>query len=129
MPKYSDVLMQHFLQPRNSGPMENADAIGLVGTPGQGPYLLLRLRVKEGRVVEAKFQTYGCGATIACGSMLTEMIVGRSFEQCLALTDEHLIEALNGVPPDKRHSPALAVGALRAAIGKLETETRVVPPS
>jgi len=113
MPKYSEELMEHFLSPRNNGRMESPDAIGLVGTPGNGPFLVLCLRLQNGTVTEAKFQTYGCGATIACGSMLTEMIIGRSVEDCLKITQEQLIEALDGVPPDKMHSPALAIGALQ----------------
>jgi nitrogen fixation NifU-like protein len=116
MGKYSDILMDHFTSPRNSGPMQAPDLIGLVGTPGQGPFLLLCLRVKDGIVVEARFQTYGCGPTIAAGSLLTEMITDRPIADCSAITPEQLTEALGGVPPDKLHSPALAVGALHAAL-------------
>ena len=116
--KYSDTLMDHFLSPRNNGPMESPDSIGLVGTPGNGPFLLLCIGVNDGIIREAKFQTYGCGPTIACGSMLTQMIVGQSIDGCLKLTQDQLIRALDGVPPDKLHSPALAIGALQAALKK-----------
>ena len=68
------------------------------------------------QILAAKFQTYGCGPTIACGSVLTEMITGRSINQCLELTAQSLIDALDGVPPDKLHSPALAIAALRDAL-------------
>jgi nitrogen fixation NifU-like protein len=124
MPKFSDTLMDHFVGPRNNGPMQLPDAIGLVGTPGSGPFFVLCLRFKDCVVADARFQTYGCGATIACGSMLTEMIIGRSVEDCLKITQEQLIDALDGVPPDRMHSPALAIGALQAALGKLTAEAK-----
>jgi NifU-like protein involved in Fe-S cluster formation len=124
MPKYSDILMEHFLSPKNNGPMESPDLIGLVGTPGAGPFLILCLRLDNGFVRDAKFQTYGCGSTIACGSMLTEMIIDRSVEDCVKITQDQLIAALGGVPPDKMHSPALAIGALQAALRKVPAEPR-----
>jgi nitrogen fixation NifU-like protein len=78
MGKYSDTLMDHFMAPRNSGALESPDVTGHAGTPGRGPFLILYLRVDANQVVAAKFQTYGCGPTIACGSMLTEIIIGQS---------------------------------------------------
>jgi nitrogen fixation protein NifU and related proteins len=125
MAEYSDTLMDHFMAPRNSGPLESPDATGHAGTPGRGPFLILYLRIERDRVVAAKFQTYGCGPTIACGSMLTQMITGRSVNDCLQLTEQTLIEALDGVPPEKLHSPALAVAALRDAL-KNGTPARLV---
>ncbi len=118
MGSYSDTLMDHFTSPRNSGPMKAADHIGLVGTPGNGPFMLLCSRMQGNVVLEARYQTYGCGPSIAAGSMLTEMIKNRTVEECLAFTTEQLTEALGGVPPDKLHCPALAIGALRAALSK-----------
>lgn len=118
MGRYSETLMDHFTAPRNSGPLEAPDATGHAGTPGRGPFLILYLRIEDARVAAARFQTYGCGSTIACGSMLTELITGRSIADCLHLTIETLIEALDGVPPEKLHSPALAIAALRDALGK-----------
>jgi nitrogen fixation NifU-like protein len=110
--------MDHFISPRNAGALEAPDATGHAGTPGRGPFLILYLRIKDDRIIEAKFQTYGCGPTIACGSVLTELIVGCAIGECLGLTTETLIAALDGVPPDKLHSPALAIAALRDALGK-----------
>jgi nitrogen fixation protein NifU and related proteins len=112
----SNTLMEHVASPRNQGPMENPDRIGLVGVPGNGPFMLLCLRIQENRVVQAKFQTYGCGASIAAGSLLTILITNRTLEECLALTVEQLTEALGGVPPNKLHCPALAIGALQNAL-------------
>jgi nitrogen fixation protein NifU and related proteins len=116
MGKFSETLMDHVTAPRNTGVMENPDFTGMAGSPGRGAFLVLCLRVRDGRIAEAKFQTYGCGPSIAAGSMLTEMIVGRTLDECREVTAEQLIEALDGVPPDKLHCPALAIGALRNAI-------------
>ena len=77
---YSDTLMDHFMAPRNSGALESPDVTGHAGTPGHGPFLILYLRITKGQVSAAKFQTYGCGPTIACGSMLTELLIGRSLK-------------------------------------------------
>ena len=110
MAKYSEMLTEHVMQPRNSGVLENPDLSGHAGTPGRGAFMVLYLRLSGDRVAAAKYQTYGCGPTIASGSMLTEMIVGRTIAECLALSVEDLIEALDGVPPDKLHCPALAIG-------------------
>jgi nitrogen fixation NifU-like protein len=96
--------------------MENADLTGHAGVPGRGPFMILFLKLKGERVAEAKYHTVGCGPTIACGSMLTEMIVGRTIAECCELTSDNLIEALDGVPPDKLHSPALAIAALQDAL-------------
>jgi nitrogen fixation NifU-like protein len=116
MGKYSEVLMDHFSSPRNMGAMEGADQVGHAGTPGRGPFLILYLRMDGDVVARATFQTHGCGPTIASGSVLTELIVGRRASECLSLTVEDLIEALDGVPPEKRHSPTLAIAALGQAL-------------
>jgi nitrogen fixation NifU-like protein len=116
MGRYSDILMGHFMAPRNSGCMTEPDRIGLCGQPGDGPFMLLFLRLRDGRILDAMFKTFGCGPTIASGSMLTEMIKGRSVSECLTLTPENVADALGGVPPDKAYGPALAIGALRAAL-------------
>jgi nitrogen fixation NifU-like protein len=116
MGQFSDTFMEHFSAPRNSGAIAEPDRIGHAGAPGQGPFLILYLRLGDGCVVESKYQTYGCGATIAAGSVLTELIARRPVAACLALTEQDLIAALDGVPPNKRHGPALAITALRDAL-------------
>jgi nitrogen fixation protein NifU and related proteins len=116
MGKYSDTLMDHFTAPRNSGVLDSPDFTGHAGTPGRGPFLILYLRIGGDQILAARFQTYGCGPTIASGSVLTEMITGRSVNHCLELTAQSLIDSLDGVPPDKLHSPALAIAALRDAL-------------
>jgi NifU-like protein involved in Fe-S cluster formation len=117
MGRFSETLMDHFTYPRNSGALDVPDRVGRGGTPGQGPFLILQLRLDGDVVAAARFQTHGCGASIAAGSMLTEMIVGRTLDDCRALTAEQLSTALGGFPPDKRHCPILAVAALRDALG------------
>lgn len=116
MSQFSELLMDHFNSPRNSGRMENPDRVGIAGMPGSGPYVALYLRITSDQISEARFQTHGCGVSIACGSMLTEMITGRATEECLALTPERLSEALDGVPGTKLHCPVLAIAALKNAL-------------
>lgn len=116
MGKYSDTLMDHFSSPRNSGPMAGPDLVGHAGTPGSGPFLILYLRMDGETVAGASFQTYGCGPTIASGSVLTEAVAGRTVAECLGLTHQDIVDALDGVPADKLHGPALAIAALRDAL-------------
>jgi nitrogen fixation protein NifU and related proteins len=118
MGKYSETLTEHVMTPRNSGAIENPDLIGHAGTPGRGAFMILYLKVQDDRIAAAKYHTVGCGPTIASGSMLTEMIAGKSIAECRELTVENLIEALDGMPPDKLHCPALAIGALKDALAK-----------
>jgi nitrogen fixation protein NifU and related proteins len=118
MSRYSETLTEHVMAPRNGGALENADLTGHAGAPGRGAFLILYVKLDHDRIAAAKYQTVGCGPTIASGSMLTEMIVGRSIEECWNLTVGNLIEALDGMPPDKIHCPALAIGALRDALSK-----------
>ena len=113
-------MMDHVLSPRNGGVMENPRLTGRAGAPGRGAFIVLYLRVQNDRISAAKYHTVGCGPTITCGSMLSELVVGRSIEECHELTAEHLIEALDGVPPDMLHCPALAIAALRNALSHWE---------
>jgi len=124
MAKYSETLIEHVMAPRNGGVMDAPDLTGHAGAPGRGAFLILFLKVREGRIVAAKYHTHGCGPTIASGSMLTEMIVGRTIAECRELTVENLIEALDGVPPDKLHCPVLAVGALHDALSNWSADGR-----
>jgi NifU-like protein involved in Fe-S cluster formation len=110
--------MDHVLAPRNTGVIDNPDLTGHAGTPGRGPFLILFLKLDHDRIAAAKYHTYGCGPTIASGSMLTELIVGRTIAERGGLTTEDLIAALDGVPPDKLHGLALAIPALHDALRK-----------
>ncbi len=104
--------------PRNGGAIEDADLTGRSGAPGRGAFMILYLKVHDERITTAKYHTIGCGPTIASGSMLTEMIAGKSIAECRELTLDDLIKALDGVPPDRLHCPALAIVALRDALSK-----------
>lgn len=116
MSRFSDILMDHFISPRNRGRLESPDRVGVAGAPGQGPFMVLMLRVQNATVTDAKCDTHGCGVTIAAGSMLTEMILNRSLDACRTITPGQLAQALGGVPSDKAHAPALAVAALQNAL-------------
>jgi nitrogen fixation protein NifU and related proteins len=124
MAKYSDTLTEHVLAPRNGGAMESPDLTGHAGVRGRGAFMILYLKIQNERISAAKYHTIGCGPTIASGSMLTEMIAGKSIAHCRELTVENLIEALDGVPPDKLHCPALAIGALKDALAKWPKSAR-----
>ena len=118
MGKYSETLTEHVMSPRNGGAIESPDLTGHAGAPGRGAFMILYLKLEGERIRAARYHTVGCGPTIASGSMLTEMITGKSIAESRELTVENLIDALDGVPPDKLHCPALAVGALQDALSK-----------
>jgi NifU-like protein involved in Fe-S cluster formation len=111
--------MDHFQSPRNRGKLEDADAVGVAGLPGQGRYLVLYLKVCAGRVSGAAFDCHGCGVTIACGSVLTELVVGRPIDECRWLTSTSLIEALDGIPADKQDRAGFVLLALTNALRQL----------
>jgi nitrogen fixation NifU-like protein len=113
---YSEKVMEHFKNPRNVGSMENADGVGQVGNPVCGDIMRMEIKVENGRVVDAKFKTFGCGAAIATSSMVTELVKGKTLEEALAISNKAVAEALDGLPPVKMHCSNLAADALHKAI-------------
>jgi nitrogen fixation protein NifU and related proteins len=113
---YSDKVMDHFMNPRNMGEIEDANAIGEVGNPACGDVMRLYLKIEDGRIMDAKFKTFGCGAAIASSSMTTEMIKGKTVDEALRLSNEAVAEALGGLPPAKQHCSVLAEDAVKAAL-------------
>jgi nitrogen fixation NifU-like protein len=114
--EYSAKVIDHYTNPRNVGEIENADGEGTVGNPACGDVMKLSIKVKDGRIVDAKFKTFGCGAAIATSSMVTEMIKNKTIEEALAISNKTVAEALGGLPKIKMHCSVLAEDALKAAI-------------
>ena len=117
MSEYSDIVLDHAESPRNQGTLEDANARGYQMNPVCGDTLALTLRIEDGRIEAAGFETEGCTASVATSSILTEMVTGLSLEDALALTHEDVSEAVGGLPASKLHSAALVIDALRRAIG------------
>ena len=116
MALYSEKVMDHFKNPRNVGKMEDADGIGEVGNAKCGDIMKMYLKIEDGIIVDAKFNTFGCGSAIATSSMATEMIKGKSIEEALQLSNKAVVEALDGLPTHKIHCSVLAEEAVKAAI-------------
>ena len=113
--RYSAVLVDHFLNPRNAGLMRDADGVGEDEYEGCGDLTRFFLRVREERAAEVRFQTYGCGPTIAAASVASELCTGRPIEELANLKGEDIEVALGGLPDDRRHAADVAAGALRGA--------------
>ena len=121
--QYSDKVMDHFMNPRNVGEIENASASGTVGNAKCGDIMKVDLRIEDNVIVDAKFKTFGCGSAIATSSMATEMIIGKSVEEALSITNKAVAEALDGLPPIKMHCSLLAEQAVKAAIKEYYEKT------
>ena len=113
---YNPTVMDHFLNPRNMGDVDNPDGIGEVGAAACGDIMKISLRIKDGRIEDARFRTFGCGSAIASSSMATELIKGRTIEEALSFTNQKVIDALGGLPPVKIHCSVLAEEAIKAAL-------------
>ena len=114
---YSEKVMDHFEHPRNVGSIPDADGVGQVGNPKCGDIMKMYLKIDGNNVItDVKFQTFGCGSAIATSSMATEMIKGRTVDEALKLSNAAVVEALEGLPPQKIHCSVLAEEAVKAAI-------------
>ncbi|WP_457590639.1 Fe-S cluster assembly scaffold protein NifU [Geoglobus sp.] len=113
---YSEKVLEYFRNPRNVGLIEDADGVGTVGNPVCGDLMTMYIKVENDRIVDIKFQTFGCGAAIATSSMATELAKGKTLEEALKITKQTVAEALGGLPPQKMHCSNLAADALKRAI-------------
>ena len=116
MALYSEIVMDHFRNPRNVGVIENADGVGEVGNAKCGDIMKIYLKIENDIVADVKFETFGCGSAIASSSMATEMIKGKPLSQVLTLTNKAVVEALGGLPAHKLHCSVLAEEAVKAAL-------------
>ena len=116
MALYSEKVMDHFMNPRNVGSIEDASGIGEVGNAKCGDIMKIYLKIENDIIVDVKFETFGCGSAIASSSMATELIKGKSINDAMALTNQAVTEALDGLPPVKVHCSVLAEEAIRAAL-------------
>ncbi len=114
--QYSEKVMEHFKNPKNVGEIPNADGVGDVGNPICGDIMRLYIKVKDEKIVDAKFKTFGCGAAIATSSMVTELVKGKTVDEALKISNRAVAEALGGLPPIKMHCSLLAEQALKSAI-------------
>jgi len=113
---YTDKVMDHFRNPRNMGEIKNPDGFGKVGNPTCGDVMAIYIKVKNEKIVDIKFKTYGCTAAIATSSVLTEMIKGKTIDEALKITRDDVANELGGLPAVKMHCSNLAADALREAI-------------
>ena len=114
---YNDRVMENFSHPQNVGEMENPSGVGTVGNAACGDIMKMYLKIDDNDVItDAKFQTFGCAAAIASSSMATQMVIGKTVDEALQLTNSQVVEALEGLPPQKIHCSVLAEDAIHAAI-------------
>ena len=118
--EYSDIVKEHYKNPKNVGSIEDADAIGEAGALACGDALKLYLKIKDGIVTDAKFQTFGCGSAVASSSILTEMIIGKPLEEVRKITNKDIADKLGGLPPEKMHCSVMGHEALEDALKNFE---------
>jgi len=121
---YSQKVIEHFTHPRNVGKIDNPDGVGRVGNQICGDVMELYIKVQDNKIIDAKFQTFGCAAAIATSSMVTELVKGKTIDEALKIGNQTVTEALGGVPPLKRHCSVLAEEALKKAIKDYQQKSK-----
>lgn len=116
MALYTEIVMDHFMNPRNVGEIENADGIGEVGNAKCGDIMKMYLKIENNVITDVKFETFGCGSAIASSSMATEMIKGKTVEEALNVTNKQVVDALGGLPAHKLHCSVLAEESIKSAV-------------
>ena len=119
---YTDKVMDHFSNPRNIGEIENADGVGEVGNPVCGDMMSFYINVKDDKIADIKFKTFGCVAAIAVSSMVTEMALGKTLDEAKKITKKSVAESLDGLPKEKMHCSNLGADALNKAIEDFESK-------
>jgi nitrogen fixation NifU-like protein len=126
MALYSDTVMDHFMNPRNVGEIADADGVGEIGNPVCGDMMTFYIKVKNDRLEDVKFKTFGCGAAIAVSSMVSEMAKGKTLDEAMKITNESVADQLGGLPKNKMHCSNLGADALHAAIENYREKKRKV---
>lgn len=116
MALYSDKVMDHFKNPRNVGEIPDADGVGEVGNAKCGDIMKIYLKIKDGKIEDVKFETFGCASAIASSSMATELIKGKTIDEALSVSNKQVVDALDGLPAHKLHCSVLAEEAIKAAV-------------
>ncbi|MEA1913135.1 MAG: Fe-S cluster assembly scaffold protein NifU [candidate division WOR-3 bacterium] len=114
--EYSDKVLEHFMNPRNVGEIEDANGVGKVRNPVCGDAMTIYIKVENDVIKDIKFKTFGCAAAIATSSMVTEIVKGKKIEEALKVSNKEIIKSLDGLPPEKMHCSLLAKDGLKAAI-------------
>ena len=120
--EYTEKVMDHYRNPRNVGKIDNPDAVGLAGSLACGDQLKIYLKIENGIVTDAKFQTFGCGSAVASSSILTEMIIGKPVEEVRKITNKDIADQLGGLPPEKMHCSVMGYEALEDALKNYKTD-------
>lgn len=116
MALYTDTVMDHFMNPRNVGSIDDASGVGEVGNAKCGDIMKMYLQIEDGIIRDVKFETFGCGSAIASSSMATELIKGKTIDEALAVTNKQVVDALGGLPAQKLHCSVLAEESIKAAV-------------
>jgi len=128
MPVYSEKVMQHFMNPHNVGEIQDADGIGEIGNPVCGDMMTFYIKVKDNKLADVKYKTFGCGAAIAVSSMVTDMVMGKTLEEALQVTPAMVAKELEGLPKNKFHCSNLGAQALRRAIRDYYIKNKIDVP-
>ncbi len=124
---YSEKVMDHFRNPRNVGVLDDADGIGEEGNPVCGDMMTFYIKVKDDRLQDIKFQTFGCGSAIAVSSMISEMAIGKTLNEAMKITNKDVAEELGGLPKNKLHCSNLGADALHRAIENYRKDIKIEP--
>jgi nitrogen fixation NifU-like protein len=125
---YSEKVLEHFKNPRNVGVIEDADGYGKVGNPVCGDLMEIYIKVKDRKIEDIKFKTFGCGSAIATSSMITELAKGKNIDEAMKITRQDVADELDGLPPKKMHCSNLAADALQEAIKDYKRKIGELPP-